>query len=337
MKAKTFLNILYGLKVHVLARRINFRNAVILSYHRVASSNTFEELYPGMIVTADNFKLQMDFLKKNYQIISLEELISAKDKASFPHNTAVITFDDGYYDNYEFAYPVLNELNLPATIFISTDFIEKGRSFFWDEVAYMVFNTKRSNFQLQLGNERVSFNLELKSQAVTQLCLRMKQLSQMEQEIILDTLSAFLAVPRNRAVSNFLTWSVMKEMQQHKISFGAHTHSHGASSVGGFNEIMSDILKSKEVLDNKLSQNTKIFAYPFGDKTDIALDVSQGLAKYGFKCAVTLEAGLVKIQDDPFLWKRVGIGGHDDRVRFALKTSGVLPLLSKFKAKMQGC
>lgn len=94
---------------------------------------------------AENFANQMEYIKKNgYEVITLDELVrSIKDKRSLKKNRVVITLDDGYKDNFEYAYPVLKRYGFPATIFIITDFIGrsyigKGKKFLnWDEVMTM--------------------------------------------------------------------------------------------------------------------------------------------------------------------------------------------------------
>ncbi|MBF0478526.1 MAG: polysaccharide deacetylase family protein [Candidatus Omnitrophica bacterium] len=336
MNSDRICQLLYDFKAPALFRLLMRSRVVVLSYHRVVPFQDMDALQPGMIVPPEMFKMQMEYLKKYYSVISLEELIEKLPKNELQPYTAVITFDDGYYDNYEYAYPVLKEMDFPATIFIPTGFIESGLSFFWDEVAYMIFNTRRESFQLRLGSELVMYDLSRKDRVVWQLCSRVKRFSQLEQDIILDALSTTLGVLRNRSVSKLLTWSLMRDMKQHKIAFGAHTHLHGAVSVGGIGEILKDVKISKDILDKQLKQNTVSFAYPFGDKTDISLEVSQSLPALGIKGAVTLESGLVRYNHDPYLLKRIGVGQMDEISRFSLKVCGLLTWLSHIKQRLHG-
>jgi len=111
----------------------------ILMYHNIGYQKS------GFFVTPENFTKQMEFIKKNgYQVISLDELVvSIRGKKRLKRNKVVITFDDGYKDNFQYAYPVLKKLGFPATIFLITDFIGKkftgeGKEFMnWDEVMAM--------------------------------------------------------------------------------------------------------------------------------------------------------------------------------------------------------
>jgi len=111
----------------------------ILTYHSIGYGKG------GFYVTPENFAKQMEYIKKNgYEVITLDELArSIKDKKSLKRKKVVITLDDGYKDNFEYAYPVLKRFGFPATIFIITDFIGKdfpaGKMQFlnWDEVIAM--------------------------------------------------------------------------------------------------------------------------------------------------------------------------------------------------------
>lgn len=93
----------------------------ILMYHHIDEEGERSSLN----VLPENFHRQMRFLsQRNYNVISLMEFIQARRKAkSLPRNTVVITFDDGYTDNYSCAYPALKQYNLPATIFVIVDAI----------------------------------------------------------------------------------------------------------------------------------------------------------------------------------------------------------------------
>jgi peptidoglycan/xylan/chitin deacetylase (PgdA/CDA1 family) len=109
----------------------------ILMYHRFG--------YEGgsLFVTPENFEKQMAYLKNNgYQVISLDELVEGiKNNRKFNHKTVVITIDDGYEDNFTYAYPLLKQYEFPATIFIIANFISKEKDFMnWDEVKIMSQN-----------------------------------------------------------------------------------------------------------------------------------------------------------------------------------------------------
>jgi len=107
----------------------------VLMYHHIDDGGESSSLS----VSCDNFKSQMRFLSSHgYNVISLREFIEAKTKKdSLPRNTVVITFDDGYEDNYSAAYPILKEYNLPATIFVIVDSIGQQGYLSYDQIKEM--------------------------------------------------------------------------------------------------------------------------------------------------------------------------------------------------------
>jgi peptidoglycan/xylan/chitin deacetylase (PgdA/CDA1 family) len=108
----------------------------ILMYHRVSLADEF----PMNTVSPKAFARQMDFIDKNgYHVIGFDELVEGtRVGKKFPHNTVVITFDDGYRDNYNNAFPVLNRHHFPATIFLISDFLGINPNLLdWDQVKEM--------------------------------------------------------------------------------------------------------------------------------------------------------------------------------------------------------
>jgi peptidoglycan/xylan/chitin deacetylase (PgdA/CDA1 family) len=113
----------------------------ILMYHNI------DRQEGSFYVTPENFRRQMEYLKNGgYQVISLDELVkSIKQGRRLKKNRVVITFDDGYRDNFEYAYPVLKRLGFPATIFLISDFVgqsfDNGKEFLsWDQITEMSKN-----------------------------------------------------------------------------------------------------------------------------------------------------------------------------------------------------
>lgn len=141
---KIFKRVLFGLAVKLVLISCIYTfwlspryTAPILMYHRFGYEKS------TLFVTPENFQRQMSYLRqKGYNVISLDELVEGiATKKRFKHNTVAITVDDGYEDNYTYAYPVLKENNLPATIFIIADHIGAVKGFLtWEEVREMLKN-----------------------------------------------------------------------------------------------------------------------------------------------------------------------------------------------------
>lgn len=134
----TFLIIFLVLVVAIAALRLYLYDRYvvpIIMYHHVEATGDTRSNY----VSPQVFRRQMEFLKKNrYRVISLDEFVRGVEEGRrFPHNTVVITFDDGYADNFSAAFPVLAEYDFPATIFVIVNKIGEEGYLTWDQVMVM--------------------------------------------------------------------------------------------------------------------------------------------------------------------------------------------------------
>ena len=139
-KIKFFIKIvisslLYYSSIFRLLKFIKRKKPTVLCYHRIVEDFYEESKYSqsGLLVSKDSFSKQMDFIKKNHNVISMDDFVKYLDgKARLPDYSLLITFDDGYKDNYSIAYNILRQHEVPATIFIVTDFADSRRCPSWE-------------------------------------------------------------------------------------------------------------------------------------------------------------------------------------------------------------
>ncbi|MBM2817607.1 MAG: NodB y protein [Parcubacteria group bacterium] len=115
-------------KSYILSRFL--RHSAILVYHRVADVS-HDPLQ--LCVSPQNFRKQIIYLKENFNLIPLSQMINDLKSHKIKEKSVAITFDDGYADNLYTALPILEELNAPATIFITTGNIDSQEDFYWDK------------------------------------------------------------------------------------------------------------------------------------------------------------------------------------------------------------
>ena len=116
---------------------------VIVMYHSVGKQSSALDGYgPKLNVSTEAFRKQMKFLREHgYKVIPLTEFINRiKKKEKIPRKTIAITFDDGLKNNFTSAYPILKNYNLPATVFVSTDFIGEEKFLSWSDIRIMQDN-----------------------------------------------------------------------------------------------------------------------------------------------------------------------------------------------------
>src|SRR3989338_9147920 len=131
--------------VYICRTFFPLKTTIILMYHKV---------------NKENFNEQMKYLKKYYNLISLKELTTLlKEKKNLTRNSIVITFDDGYLNNYLNAYPALKRHGLPATFFIVTSLIGRNTLAWWDKINYTIFNSGKKNYIFIFKNKTIHLDL----------------------------------------------------------------------------------------------------------------------------------------------------------------------------------
>lgn len=317
----------------VFMRFLATPRAVILAYHKVCPLSKTNIFTQDMVVEPEAFEQQISYLKKHYNIVSLEQLRGALEKITKEiDRMAVITFDDAYADNYVYAFQVLKKYRLPATIFVPTAFIESGRIFWWDRLAFLLEQAKKKYFCLRFRDKgyrfclRRSASIQKTYRAISHL---LKYSREREQTELLDLLSEILGVQDHKTLPQSLSWTQMQEMSREGINFGAHTHTHQPFSLLTDAQLQYELSMPRDLLGRRLGINVTDFAYPYGERPDFNISSFDAIAWAGYKIALTMIQGLVAIDDNIFLLPRIGLGGKDTEERFRLKLSGLIPLFRR--------
>ncbi len=122
----------------IIWRRLTDRRAIfVLNYHKV--DYQVPPLF-GVAARPDVFEKQMVFLKKHYRIADLSELGKLEFDSDDKRDIVVITFDDGYRNNYTYAFPILKKHGIPATIFLVTDYVGSHRLLWHDRLSWILYN-----------------------------------------------------------------------------------------------------------------------------------------------------------------------------------------------------
>jgi len=261
----------------------------IIPYHMIVDEpNGF---YPETS-TAD-FEKQIAHLVKNYKVISLDEIVERVKTKKSLRLCVVITFDDGFRDNYEIAYPILRKYNIPATIFLTTEYIENGTAPWFIKLRYIFMKTQRTHLQLFHNGTTISSHMHTrdeKSAASDKAMAYLKDCHDQDRLILLDRLYEELGLNGFERLNDLmLTWNQIKEMAENDISFGAHTVNHPILSRIPLDKAKYEIVESKKRIEENIGEAVTSIAYPFGKKAHYSSDLFPVLEKVGFKCAVTTE------------------------------------------------
>lgn len=292
----------------------------ILMYHRVGDAHK----HPWCLspISTQGFRNQARYLCQKYEMMSLDKLTQyIQEKRSLPKKAVVITFDDGYKDNYLNAYPILKKCNIPATIFLTTGHIGTGDLFWWDKVGYVIQNTVLERFELDgLGMYPLQ-SIGDRLRAISTIERRLKQLSESEKNLLIEKLVTMSGVdiPPNLGNDLILSWNEVREMSDNGIAFGAHTVTHAILTKLSLEQAKKEIIKSKWSIEEKLNHAITTFAYPGGEPTDLNSDIKEILKESGFACAVTAAPPrLVNPGMDLYELGRIGVGESFDIFRLSL-------------------
>jgi len=269
---------------------------IILMYHRVLESGLDYSL-PGMVVSKKTFAKQMKYLVKKYKVIPLEELVEKLvKKENLAPRTCAITFDDGWRDNYQNAYPILRKYRLPATIFLTTNFIGTEEVFWPEMLTHSLLQIRQQKKDLgplsscplklyqylcQFRDDESPSNLKLLSNIIGQF----KHLDSKTRELILNELQNSSGKrPENRRY--LLNWTEIQEMSQNGISFGAHSLTHAILTKENPEIAVKEMKDSKNIIEMKIGKPVKGFSYPNGDWNKELKEIAQKEG-YSFACAVS--------------------------------------------------
>jgi peptidoglycan/xylan/chitin deacetylase (PgdA/CDA1 family) len=240
---------------------------VILVYHRVTEIADDPEM---IAVSPGNFRQQMEFIKQRFPILRFE------DQWSYLQEPAVvITFDDGYADNVLQALPIIEEVGVPATFFVSTAHIGTDQVFWWHRLEAILLREGEfpSHFELQdfrFGRVWKTTSPEQRKRLYASLCMLMRRLDPGRQEVWLNQLEhwngpAVLPADLHRMMTQE---ELQKLAESPWTTIGAHTVSHSALSALTEAQQREEIFSSKTTLEKLTGKETTTFSYPFGRKQE---------------------------------------------------------------------
>ncbi len=272
-----------------------------LYYHR---TNISQLDYNLLCVSPIKFRQQMLYLKKNYQIARFEN-----DWNHLDSDAVVITFDDGYLDNLKHALPVLEELEVPATIFISTGMLEQKKEFWWDELEQLLFVGEDfpGEFQLEDDEFRCHWNTstyEYRKNCYMGLHYLMKNfINPYKREEWMLQLWEWRGKKRTVRKSNLSVSAddCRKLAESKMISIGAHTVSHPSLANLSRKEQETEIRTSIDSLSQILKKKITLFSYPFGGPgVDFNDDTIEICRKCGILKAASTENKLWDTSVNPY-------------------------------------
>lgn len=295
--------------------------ALIICYHRI-NDNSNSYLRPMIVKSFDR---QMQYLSKAYNPVSLERIIEhIRDGRPLPPKAIAITFDDGYRDNYENAYPILKKYSIPATVFLTTDYIGTSGVSHWDKVYNMLSQAKKGTIAFPiLGN--TEYNMPLDKKGIRKIVKVINRLDEKRRECVIVHLADQLGASVDKCSSRYLSlsWDEVREMSNAGISFGAHTMTHPFLTRISHERARKEIYLSRKIIEEQTGKPVRAFAYPAGD---FDIHTQKMVEQAGYFGAVSIIPGYNNSKTDRYALRRNAIG-------LPAKASS---LLAVFKAEVTG-
>ena len=287
------------------------KRLLCLMYHRVNSIN--DSVY-NLTVSPENFEQHIKFLKNNFDCYRFEEKWLVHDRPA-----VVITFDDGYNDNYTYALPILEKYQIPATIFVTTGNLNTRREFWWDELVRLLTVGKNYPDTFTLKDEVFHYTWETDTKEKRiELAKTLRWLLRREPDILIreewfGQLSDWGGVTENGREENAsLSYGALKKMQNSEmITIGAHTVNHISLGVLSEERQRKEIVDSLQAIKNCTGIFPTVFSYPFGLNMDFNQDTIKICKEAGIIKAVTTIPKLWHREEDPYHIPRMAVRDWD--------------------------
>lgn len=272
----------------------------VFLYHRVLPEVKFNPLQT--IVTVKAFEKQLDWIVSRHEILSMAEALRRINEKIPFKNHAVLTFDDGYWDNYEIAFPILKKKGIPALFSIVINYVGNGRPL-WDWEVLVLLHRNDSIRSIDIGKEKLKRRFfEYPLTFGYRVIERLKSASLLEIEEILRPagLSPFGA--RNDIC---LTWDQIRELHRHGMEIASHSLSHRSLARLPTEEAEKEISESKTLLEKNAGIKCHYFCFPFGSPRDISDSLRKKTKEAGYLgCFLNIQ-GVNDMAIDPFGLKRI--------------------------------
>ncbi len=296
-------------------RRSDFR-VFILEYHEITSTDESE----GRVAAA-RFRRHVRYLKQHYRLESLRgatRLLSGRQKLL--EDCAVLTFDDGYQGNFRSAWPILQEERVPATIFLTTSFLD-GKEL-WFHFARRALEAAAQSPSSLPDPLKGILSLAGRHGRIRprQMVKRLKYLAPEQRDKALDSLRRS-QLPLSPPAEP-LTWDQVRQMQDSGCEMGCHTVTHPILSTLSATQQEVEILTSRQRITEETGVRARSFAFPNGTLRDFNADTIEILRTGGFLAACTTIRGSNRPECDPLGLLRIGVGA-DSVSMLAARLSGV--------------
>jgi peptidoglycan/xylan/chitin deacetylase (PgdA/CDA1 family) len=318
---------------HSLFKKVYGGLGHILMFHRVLPHAISYRIHnhTSLEISTQHLENIIMFLKKEkYHFISLDEVPDFISDWNNKTRFSVFTFDDGYFDNFQYAFPVFEKHKVPFTVYITTDLPDKKAVLWWYYLEDLMLQKKQISFSWK----GISYSFSLHNNILKERgFVRLRKLLIQTPG---DELAELLRIMggrdfdryRNKMEQLGMSWEQIREMSgSNLVTIGAHTITHRSLAELPLEEVRHEVEGSRAIISEKIGKPVKHFSYPFG-KTGMAGEREYKLVKEcGFVTATTTLFGNIQQQHINHLYSlpRITVNSMVSTSVLNLSVNGLIP------------
>lgn len=317
----------------VIARRRFGWLPTVLTYHGVHDGSLAKDhaLFSTKHVSVDEFRRQLHWLRRHYEVVSLGEVESAVRSGRSRPRLAAITIDDGYENNLTVAWPILKALGLPATVFITVDVIERQRPYDHDRVELALRCTDRAAVELASNGDRRVFKLDSASSRGQAVYSIKGWISKLPGERAVDLREQLLSqcwrdefVQQYRIAYQPMTWAQVRRLADEGMEIASHTLTHPHLSRIGDDDVRRELGESRRTLELRIARSVTRISYPHGSFDQRTERIA---AETGYTSAFTSRPWFKGDRPSPYAIPRINISAGSPFGVFVVSTTRTLHMV----------
>ena len=292
-----------------VAARYAGRGAAIIMYHSVMDEpERHADSLGNIIHSTEAFRDQVEMIAKHYDPVTLDDVARfLSGEQDLPPRPVVITFDDGYCDNYEVAHPVLRNVGVPATFYVTVGCVDRKQLPWPSRVRFAFLSSTHKEWPEPNGHKWPLRNTDERTRAFVLACEYCGKLAGPAQDAFVESLERDLdaKLPDDRQ-DLMLSWDQIRGLIRAGHIVGSHTVSHPNLAHIAASELNGELNTSKRRLEEELSQPVIHFSYPCPAlQPHWSESTMEKSREAGYKTAVTTNGGLVHRHDNPLCLRRI--------------------------------
>ena len=298
--------------VHRLVHsRFHRHGLTILMYHGVVRQPL--PVSDWCFLDEASFRRQIEYISRRFAVVPLSLAVEMLQQGAVDKPTAAITFDDGYQNNFDVAFPVLENYGVPASIFLSTGFVDSADTIWFCHIIHALSQTRKKSLRWEDAELDLS-DPQAKAQASARLQATLKQKAPAEIRSLVPHIYQDLGVVPVASFSQDSPFRILdgesigRMVHSGLVEFGGHTETHSILSFLSPEEQGREVLGSVDAVERLTGQACRFFAYPNGRRADYNSKTLELLRERGISAALTTIAGPNDCQPSLLELQRYGVG-----------------------------